>query len=257
MGLKAVPMRAESGPIGGDLSHEFVILADTGESAVFCDRDLLALETPSADTDFRSDLSLLVESWTKPYAATDDKHDEAAFAALPEERRLSARGIEVGHIFYFGSKYSEPMRARVAGPDGVERDVHMGSYGIGISRLAAAIIEASHDEAGIIWPESVAPFTAGVINLKPGDEATDAVCEGVMVRLERAGISALYDDVDARAGAKFARMDLIGLPWQIVVGPRGAQSGDVEVKRRATGERESLSADAAVNRLVQVACGGE
>jgi prolyl-tRNA synthetase len=255
LGLKAIPMRAESGPIGGDMSHEFVILADTGESAVFCDRRLLELEVPGEDTDFDADLSPIVERFTTPYAATDEKHDEAAFAVLPEDRRLSARGIEVGHIFYFGTKYSEPMRARVAGPDGEERALHMGSYGIGVSRLVAAIIEASHDEAGIIWPDSVAPFAVGLINLKPGDAATDEVCEALMVRLERAGVPTLYDDVDQRAGAKFAAMDLIGLPWQLIVGPRGAAAGELEIKRRASGERETLPADAAVNRLVQAVCG--
>ena len=250
LGLKAVPMRADSGPIGGDMSHEFVILADTGESAVFCDRTLLEFEVPGEDIDFRSDLSPVVERWTTPYAATDEKHDEAAFAKLPEDRRLSARGIEVGHIFYFGTKYSQPMKGRVAGPDGADRDVHMGSYGVGISRLVAAIIEASHDDNGIIWPDSVAPFSVGLINLKPGDTATDEVSESLLARLENAGISVLYDDVDQRAGAKFAAMDLIGLPRQLVVGPRGAGSGEVELKRRATGARETLSTDAAVNRLV-------
>ena len=256
LGLKAVPMRADSGPIGGDLSHEFVILADTGESAVFCDRTLLDFEVPGEGTDFRSDLTPIVEKWTKPYAATDEKHDEAAFAALPEERRMAARGIEVGHIFYFGTKYSQPMQAKVTGPDGKDHAVHMGSYGVGVSRLVAAIIEASHDDNGIIWPDSVAPFSVGLINLKPGDELTDEVAEGLMVRLEGAGISVLYDDIDQRAGAKFASMDLIGIPWQLIVGPRGAQSGEVEIKRRATGARETLSVDAAVNRLVAGAGGG-
>jgi prolyl-tRNA synthetase len=249
LGLKAIPMRAESGPIGGDLSHEFVILADTGESAVYCDRELLDLEVPGEDTDFRADLSPIVDRWTASYAATDDMHDEAAFAVLPEARRVSARGIEVGHIFYFGTKYSEPMRAHVAGPDGAEHPVHMGSYGVGVSRLVAAIIEASHDDDGIIWPDSVAPFAVGLINLKPGDALTDEVCGGLMSRLEAAGISVLYDDIDQRAGAKFASMDLIGLPWQLIVGPRGAKSGEVEIKRRATGERATLTIDAAVIRL--------
>ncbi len=249
LGLKAIPMRAESGPIGGDLSHEFVILADTGESAVYCDRNLLDLEVPGADTDFRSDLSPIVDRWTASYAATDDMHDEAAFVALPEERRVSARGIEVGHIFYFGTKYSAAMRAHVAGPDGAEHAVHMGSYGVGVSRLVGAIIEASHDENGIIWPDSVAPFQVGLVNLKPGDTVTDEVADGVMMRLEAAGISVLYDDIDQRAGAKFASMDLIGLPWQVIIGPRGAKGGEVEIKRRATGERETLTVDAAINRL--------
>ena len=256
LGLKAIPMRADTGPIGGDLSHEFVVLADTGESAVFCDRALLDFEVPGEDTDFRSDLSPIVQRWTTPYAATDEKHDAAAFAELPEERRVAARGIEVGHIFYFGTKYSEPMKASVPGPDGNDHAVHMGSYGIGVSRLVGAIIEASHDDNGIIWPDSVAPFSVGLINLKPGDETTDEVAESLMVRLERAGISVLYDDIDQRAGAKFASMDLIGIPWQLIVGPRGAQSGEVEIKRRATGVRETLSIDAAINRLIAGVEGG-
>ncbi len=249
LGLKAIPMRAESGPIGGDLSHEFVILAETGESAVYCDRDLLDLEVPGPDTDFRGDLSPIVDRWTASYAATDDMHDEAAFAALPEARRVSARGIEVGHIFYFGTKYSVPMRGHVAGPDGAEHPVHMGSYGVGVSRLVGAIIEASHDDDGIIWPDSIAPFSVGLINLKPGDAVTDEVSTGLVTRLEAAGISVLYDDIDQRAGAKFASMDLIGLPWQLIVGPRGAKAGEVEIKRRATGERETLTIDGAVIRL--------
>jgi prolyl-tRNA synthetase len=255
MGLKAIPMRAESGPIGGDMSHEFVILADTGESAVYCDRALLDFPVPDESVDFRSDLSPIVERWTTPYAATDEKHDEAAFAALPEERRVAARGIEVGHIFYFGTKYSEPMSGRVAGPDGADRTVHMGSYGIGVSRLVAAIIEASHDENGIVWPDSVAPFAVGLINLKPGDAVTDEVSGSLLARLEKAGVPVLYDDLDQRAGAKFASMDLIGLPWQLIVGPRGAGAGEVEIKRRATGARETMTVDAAVNRVIHAVCG--
>ena len=256
LGLKAIPMRADSGPIGGDLSHEFVILAETGESAVFCDKTLLEFEVPGEETDFRSDLSSIVERWTTPYAATDEKHDATAFEALPEERRMAARGIEVGHIFYFGTKYSEPMKAKVAGPDGNEHAVHMGSYGVGVSRLVGAVIEASHDDNGIIWPDSIAPFSVGLINLKPGDETTDEVSEGLAVRLEKAGVSVLYDDIDQRAGAKFASMDLIGLPWQLIVGPRGAKSGEVEIKRRATGARETLPVDAALNRLIASICEG-
>jgi prolyl-tRNA synthetase len=250
LGLKAIPMRAATGPIGGDMSHEFIILASTGESEVFCSRDLLDLPVPGDDIDFRSDLSSIVEAWTTPYAATDEMHDAAAFAALPEEKRVTARGIEVGHIFYFGTKYSEPMGAKVAAPDGSENFVHMGSYGVGVSRLVAGIIEASHDEAGIVWPDSVAPFAVGLINLKPGEAATDLAANGLYERLENAGLSVLYDDLDQRAGAKFASMDLIGLPWQVIVGPKGLERGEVELKRRATGEREALSLDAVVNRLV-------
>ena len=250
MGLKAIPMRADSGPIGGDMSHEFIILASTGESQVFCHRDLLEMPIPAEDTDFYSDLSGVVKDWTSLYAATEEKHDEAAFAALPEDKRVAARGIEVGHIFYFGTKYSEPMGAKIAGPDGVEKPVHMGSYGVGVSRLVAGIIEASHDEAGIIWPDQVAPFDVGIINMKVGDQAVDGACNELYQRLSKSGLDVLLDDVDGRAGGKFATMDLIGLPWQIIVGPKGLAEGKVELKRRATGERELLTPDAAVAKLI-------
>ena len=250
LGLKAIPMRAESGPIGGDMSHEFIILAETGESAVFCSRALLDLPVPVEDTDFSSDLSPVVAAWTAHYAATEEKHDPATFAALPVDDQVSARGIEVGHIFHFGTKYSDAMKARVAGPDGVERSVQMGSYGIGVSRLVGAIIEASHDEAGIVWPDEVAPFKVGIVNLKPGDEATAAAAEMLYGRLNTAGISVLLDDVEASAGAKFAKMDLIGLPWQLVVGPKSLAKNEVELKRRVSGVRDSLAPDAAINRLV-------
>jgi prolyl-tRNA synthetase len=256
MGLTAIPMRAETGPIGGDLSHEFLVLAETGESGVYLDRDLLAAPVPGEDVDYNGDLTPLIAPWTALYAATEDVHDAARFEAeVPEGRRLHTRGIEVGQIFYFGTKYSEPMKAAVAGPDGVDRPIHGGSYGVGVSRLLGAIIEASHDDAGIIWPDSVAPFAVGLINLKPGDGPTDAAAEGIYQRLTNAGIEVLYDDLDNRAGAKFATMDLIGVPWQVIVGPKGIAAGEVEVKRRATGERETLSIDGAVNRLVAGALG--
>jgi prolyl-tRNA synthetase len=250
LGLKAIPMRADSGPIGGDMSHEFIILAATGESEVYCSRDLLDLPIPPADTDFRSDLSPIVQAWTAHYAATDEKHDPAAFSKLPEDRRITARGIEVGHIFYFGTKYSEPMGAKVTGPDGTEQFVHMGSYGIGVSRLVGAVIEASHDEAGIIWPEAIAPFHVGLINLKSGDAKVDEAAARLYEHLENAGITVLYDDLDQRAGAKFASMDLIGLPWQVIVGPKGLERGEVEIKRRATGERETVGVDGVVKRIL-------
>lgn len=249
LGLTAIPMKAESGPIGGDMTHEFIVLADTGESEVFCHRDFLDLPVPDENVDFDSDLSPWVDKYTAQYAATEEMHDEAAFAEIPEQDRVSARGIEVGHIFYFGTKYSDPMNARVAGPDGVDVPVHMGSYGIGVSRLVGAIIEASHDENGIIWPESVAPFQIGLISLKVGHEATDAACGDLYERLTNAGMSVLYDDRDMRAGGKFASMDLIGLPWQLIVGPKGVESGEIELKNRRTGERESLTPEAAFNKL--------
>ena len=250
MGLKAVPMRADTGPIGGDLSHEFIILADTGESAVFCHRDLVEMPAPGPDLDWGGNLQDVVDGRTRLYAATEDMHDQARFEAeTPEADRLSARGIEVGHIFYFGTKYSAPMNARVAGSDGQEKPVHMGSYGVGVSRLVGAIIEAGHDDSGIIWPEAVAPFGAAVINLRPGDAACDAACERLYAALESAGRDPLYDDTDERPGAKFARADLIGIPRQYIVGPKGAAAGTVEIKVRATGERGEQPLDALLNQI--------
>jgi prolyl-tRNA synthetase len=251
MGLRSIPMVAESGPIGGNLSHEFIILADTGESEVFCDRDYLDFHVPGSDVDFASVAGLqgVVDQWTSLYAATSDKHDEVAFAKLAAEKRLSARGIEVGHIFYFGTKYSAPMKAVVAGPDGAERPVHMGSYGIGPSRLVGAIIEAFHDDAGIKWPEPVAPFQVVILNLKQGGSDTDPACERLYAAFAAKGIDTLYHDLDERPGAKFATADLIGIPWQILVGPRGLAEGKVEVKRRSDGQRELMTPDDAVARV--------
>ncbi len=242
VGMKAIPMRADTGPIGGDLSHEFIILADTGESAVFCHRDFLSMKVPGADVDYSDDagIAAIVDAWTAPYAATEEMHDETVWAAVDGESQVSARGIEVGHIFHFGDKYSTPMGASVTGPDGKEHFVSMGSYGIGPSRLIAAIIEASHDENGIVWPEAVAPFDASLINMKAGDAACDAACDDLYAQLTNAGVDVLYDDTDQRAGGKFATADLIGLPWQVIVGPRGVAAGEAEIKNRKTGERETL-----------------
>ncbi|WP_091739433.1 proline--tRNA ligase [Phenylobacterium immobile] len=239
LGLKAIPVRADTGPIGGDLSHEFIILAETGESEVFAHRDLVEMGAPGADIDWDGDLQPLVDQRTRLYAASDEMHDPARFEAeAPEDKRMMARGIEVGHIFYFGEKYSKPMKASVTGPDGVDKPVHMGSYGVGVSRLVAGIIEASHDDAGIIWPDSVAPFGVGIVNLRPGDAAVDAASEEAYRAL--AAFDPLLDDTDQRPGAKFAAMDLVGIPWQLVIGPKGLADGVVELKRRATGEKQSL-----------------
>jgi prolyl-tRNA synthetase len=250
LGLKSIPMVAESGPIGGS-SHEFIILASTGESEVYCHRDYLDFAVPGEDVDFddAAGLAKIVDQWTSLYAATSEKHDALAFAKLPAGKQLSARGIEVGHIFYFGTKYSEPMRAVVTGPDGSEHPVHMGSYGIGPSRLVAAIIEASHDEAGIIWPEAVAPFKVAILNLKQGGADTDAACEQLYCALQARGTEVLYDDLDQRPGAKFATADLVGIPWQILIGPKGLAEGKVELKRRADGSRELMTPTAAIERL--------
>ena len=250
LGLKAIPMAADSGPIGGDLSHEFIILADTGESAVYCHQNFIEFDVLGQDIDYDGDLEPIVGHWTKLYARTDEKHDPAAFDKhVPADKQLSRRGIEVGHIFYFGTKYSEPLGATVSSAEGKPVPVHMGSYGIGVSRLVGAIIEASHDENGIIWPESVAPFHVGLINLKVADAACTKACDDLYGKLRAAGVEVLYDDRNERPGTKFANMDLIGLPWQLVVGPRGLEKGVVELKQRRGGTREEISADAALAQL--------
>jgi len=250
LGLKAIPVRADTGPIGGDLSHEFIILADTGESEVFAHRDLVEMGAPGPDIDWEGDLQPLVDKRTQLYAASDEMHDTAVYEALPEDKRMTARGIEVGHIFYFGTKYSAPMKANVTGPDGKDTPVQMGSYGVGVSRLVGGIIEASHDDSGIIWPDSVAPFGAAVLNLRAGDAGCDEVCEKAYKALSDAGVDPLYDDRDDRPGAKFAATDLVGIPWQLIVGPKGVADGVVELKRRATGERQTLSLEAALKAII-------
>ena len=250
MGLKAIPMRAETGPIGGDLSHEFIVLAETGESAVYCHKDVLDLPVPGEDVDYQGDLEPIIKQWTSLYAATEDVHDAARFEAeTPADKRIHTRGIEVGQVFYFGDKYSAPMKAVVSSPDNTDRPVQMGSYGVGVSRLVGAVIEASHDDAGVIWPDAVAPFGVGLMSLKAGDPDVDAACAKAYTALTAAGREPLYDDTDERPGGKFARMDLIGLPWQLIIGPRGLAEGTVEIKRRATGERQTLPLDDALKAL--------
>ena len=255
MGLTAIPMRADSGPIGGDNTHEFLVLASTGESEVFYDSAVtdLALGARAVDYDDRAEVAAICDEFTTLYARTDETHDAALFeATVPEERRRVARGIEVGQIFYFGTQYSEPMGATVTTPDGARVPVHMGSHGIGVSRLLGAIIEASHDDKGIIWPEGVTPFHAGLVNLRQGDGAADAACEALYAGLRARGLDPLYDDRDARAGEKFAAMDLIGLPWRVTVGPRGLANGVVELTSRRTGESEEVSPEAAVDRIAAI-----
>ena len=254
MGLQAIPMRADSGPIGGDDTHEFLVLAETGESEVFYDSAVTDISLGARDIDYdnHDQCRAIMEEFTALYARTDETHDEAVFNQIPEARRRVARGIEVGQIFYFGTKYSEPMGATVQGPDGKPVPVHMGSHGIGVSRLIGAIIEASHDERGIIWPEGVTPFHAGIVNLKQGDSAADAACDSLYAALVAQGLEPLYDDRKERAGGKFATMDLIGLPWRVTIGPRGLEKGVVELTCRRTGESEEMSPQAAVDRLVQI-----
>jgi len=257
MGLQAIPMRADSGPIGGDDTHEFLVLADTGESEVFYDSEITDLRfgDRAIDYDDHAQCRAVLEEFTSRYARTDETHDEAEFVKVPEGRRRSARGIEVGQIFYFGTKYSDAMGATVQGPDGKPTPVHMGSHGIGVSRLLGAIIEASHDDNGIIWPEGVTPFHCGIVNLKQGDGAADAACEGLYNALVAKGLEPLYDDRQERAGGKFATMDLIGLPWRITVGPRGLKNGVVELTSRRTGESEEMSPEAAVARVAEIYAG--
>ncbi|ALE03805.1 proline--tRNA ligase [Bartonella ancashensis] len=248
-GLQVIPMRADTGPIGGELSHEFIILAETGESTIFCDRRLLEMTTSSITADFKDSATLenIVKQWTAPYAATEEMHDEREWSKVPENNRLATRGIEVGHIFYFGTKYSIPMGVKIMGKDGKESPVFMGSYGIGPSRLVAAVIEASHDENGIIWPKQIAPFDFGIINIKPDDEKCNHICETLYQGLINAGFDPLLDDKNERPGSKFSTMDLIGLPTQIIVGPKGALQNEVEIKDRKTGTREVLTVEAALN----------
>jgi prolyl-tRNA synthetase len=247
MGLKAIPMRADTGPIGGDLSHEFHILAETGESAVFVHKDFIESDWQNREVDYDGDLQPLVDELTSKYAVTEEKHDPAAAAALGDDL-VTARGIEVGHIFNFGTKYSKAMNAVVTGSGSESVTVEMGSYGIGVSRLVGALIEAYHDDAGIIWPEAVAPFKLGLINLKKNDPLCDEACE-TLYRAFSGDV--LYDDRDDRAGVKFAAMDLVGLPWQVIVGPKGIANGVVELKSRKTGERQELSLEAVIERFHQ------
>ena len=252
MGLQAIPMRADGGPIGGDYTHEFLVLADTGESEVFYDSEVTDLTFGDREIDYDNvdQCQAVLEEFTTRYARTDETHDEALFNAIPEERRRTARGIEVGQIFYFGTKYSDAMNATVQGPDGKPVHVHMGSHGIGVSRLLGAIIEANHDDKGIIWPEEVAPFKVGIINVKQGDDGSDAACADLYSALTKAGVEVLYDDRNERAGGKFATMDLIGVPWRVTIGPRGLANGVVELTNRRTGESEEMSAEAVLARLV-------
>ncbi|MFG6516251.1 proline--tRNA ligase [Sulfitobacter sp. 1A13496] len=257
MGLQAIPMRADSGPIGGDDTHEFLVLAETGESEVFYDSEItdLTFGDREIDPNDHDACRAVLEEFTSRYARTDETHDPEVFAKVPEERQRTARGIEVGQIFYFGTKYSDAMNAKVQGPDGKQVPVHMGSHGIGVSRLLGAIIEASHDDKGIIWPEGVTPFHAGIVNLKQGDAEADAACAALYNSLKALGLDPLYDDRKGGAGMKFATMDLIGLPWRITVGPRGLKNGVVELTSRRTGESEELPPEQAVEKIAKIYAG--
>ena len=251
LGIQAVPMKAASGPIGGDLSHEFIVLAPTGESEVFYDAAFEEFDWAQSDLSYDDGAGLekLFEQVSATYSATDETHDETRWAEVAADRQRTGRGIEVGHIFYFGDKYSKAMGLKVSGADGSMVVPEMGSYGIGVSRLVGAIIEASHDDAGIIWPEAVAPWKVGLVTMRGDDPATVAAADDIYARLQAAGVEVLYDDRDERGGVKLGSMDLIGLPWQLILGPRGLAEGKVELKCRRTGERQELSIDDAISRL--------
>lgn len=248
LGVRAIPMRADTGPIGGDLSHEFIVLAETGESEVYFDQGFNDFDPMAAQPESGTDLQPIVDQWTSLYAATEEMHDPSN-AAKASNKLVQGRGIEVGHIFFFGDKYSKPMKAEVQTAEGTSVPVQMGSYGIGVSRLAGAIIEASHDEDGIIWPEAVAPFKVGLMNLTPKDADCTQACDQLYADLVNAGVEVLFDDRAVGAGAKYANMDLIGLPWQIALGSRGLKNGIVELKNRATGEKQEVGLDTIVAKL--------
>ncbi|MBT7605837.1 MAG: proline--tRNA ligase [Kordiimonadaceae bacterium] len=245
LGLTAIPVRADAGAIGGDLSHEFQILAETGESTLYYDKDIENFDLADLKADIDDATVAKLRSY---YAMEEEKHDADNCSVAPENLKR-AKGIEVGHIFYFGKKYSESMGAKITGPDGNEVDVEMGSYGIGVSRLVGALIEANHDENGIVWPEEVAPYKVGIINLRFKDENCSAACDSLYSKLLDHGVEVLYDDRDAGAGTKFADMDLIGLPWQIIIGPKGLDKGAYELKNRRTGERTEHSVKEILEKL--------
>jgi prolyl-tRNA synthetase len=251
MGIRAVPMKAASGPIGGDLSHEFIVLAPTGESEVFYDAAFEEFDWGQAGLSYgdAAGLEALFNQISSTYSATDETHDENRWAEVAADRRREGRGIEVGHIFYFGTKYSASMGLKVSGPDGSMIHPEMGSYGIGVSRLVGAIIEASHDDNGIIWPEAVAPWKVGLVTMRGDDDASIAAAEDIYTKLTAAGVEVLYDDRDERGGVKLGSMDLIGLPWQLIIGPRGLAQGLVELKNRATGEKQEISIESAIGQL--------
>ncbi len=255
MGLKAIPMRAPTGPIGGDTSHEFIVLSETGESEVFCDRALINIDPLAQEVDFTSDLDPIIAQWTQKYTATDESHNQEQFEAeVTPNNRIVTRGIEVGHIFFFGDKYAKAMNAFVTDKNGKSLPLQSGSYGIGVSRLLGAIIEVHHDDKGIIWPEAVAPFLTGIIELKPEDQDTHLITQKLYQDLRNHGVEVLWDNrTNINAGAKFNDMDLIGLPWQIIIGPKSIKDGLVELRKRSSNELSMLSPDAAVQKLTEIA----
>jgi prolyl-tRNA synthetase len=241
MGLTAIPVQADSGAIGGNMSHEFQILAETGESTLYYDKRYEEMAN-STHIDY--------EELTRLYAVESEKHNPAT-CPIPEDQLMVKKGIEVGHIFYFGTKYSTAMGLKITGPDGKSFYPEMGSYGIGVSRLVGAIIEASHDDKGIIWPEAVAPFKAIIIDLVKSNDATSSMGDQLNSTLKNAGIEVLYDDRDERPGVKFASADLIGIPYQIIIGKKSTESGIVEFKHRKSGQIQEITLDQVVEKLTK------
>ena len=246
MGLKAIPMKAETGPIGGDLSHEFIVIADTGESEVYVEEQLLNFEGSLANINYNDDLQEEVNKFTSFYAATEEKHDESNFENN-KNTLIKTRGIEVGHIFHFGQKYSLPMRATISDRVGENIPVFMGSYGVGLSRLVGAVIEANHDQKGIIWPKEITPWDYNIINLKYGDTDCDRICLDMYNEMNHKSLKVLYDDTDDRVGTKLARADLIGLPYQIIIGPKGIKEQLYDLKCRKSGDISRLSYNELLN----------
>ncbi len=246
MGLKAIPMKADTGPIGGDLSHEFIIVAETGESEVYVEEELLNFENYILNVNYSDDLQKEVNKYTSFYAATEEKHDPKIFNGK-DNKLIKTRGIEVGHIFYFGQKYSAPMKALISNSEGKKIAPFMGSYGVGISRLVGAIIEANHDEIGIVWPKEITPWNFNIINLKSGDIDCDNTCQNLYNLMEKNYLSVLYDDSEERAGVKLARADLLGMPYQIIIGPKSLKEELYDVKCRKSGEISKLSYDELLN----------
>ena len=248
MGLKAIPMKAESGPIGGNLSHEFIILANTGESKVYIDKRILDLEIPE-HVDYHNDAKNIVEEWTKYYSVTDDMYDQGTYEnKVSKENRMEMRGIEVGHVFFFGDKYTKPLKANVQDSEGKINPMQSGSYGIGVSRLVAAIIEASHDAKGIIWPKSISPFDYALLNLNTKDDNLVKLSDTIYKKITDVS-SVLYDDTNSSVGEKLNRADLIGVPIQIILGKNSIENNTLELKERSTGNVQVINVDVFLKQL--------
>ena len=249
LGLTAIPMAADTGPIGGDLSHEFVILAETGESKIYADKRIFNIDINKHEaTD--SSIEGLRKKYDSFYAVTDDKFKKEDFEKkVKNENQLNTKGIEVGHIFYFGDKYSKPLKCSVDLPDGKKTNVKMGSYGIGVSRLVGAIIEAKYHNNIMKWPRAVSPFEVAIIpSLQKNDKSNLNKAEKVYNFLLQNNIDVLFDDTDEHLSAKFKKFDLIGIPAQIIIGSKS--NNDKYEFKEITGQSETLSLEEIKNKLL-------